>query len=76
MTWSFSRLKACWKRREQINHLQIQSVLYFSLYEKTGSWLTLCHPSTNARNIIKLLNISCANVMTSLSCWQHLPKLE
>jgi hypothetical protein len=44
-TWSFSRLMACWQRRGQINHLQIQSVLYFSLYEKTGSSLTLCHPS-------------------------------
>ena len=67
-------LMACWQRRGQINHLQVQSVLYFSLYEKTGSWLTLCHPSTNATNIIKLLNISCADVVTSLSCWQHLPK--
>ena len=55
---SFSRLMASWQRRGQINHLQIQSVMYFSLCEKTGSSLTLCHPSTNAPNIIKLLNIS------------------
>ena len=55
---SFSRLMASLQRRGQINHLQIQSVLYFSLREKTGSSLTLCHPSTNAPNIIKLLNIS------------------
>ena len=41
-------LMACWQRRGQINHLQVQLknvVLYFSLYEKTGSWLTL--PSIN-----------------------------
>jgi hypothetical protein len=49
---SFSRLMARWQRRGQINHLQIQSVMYFSLCEKTWSSLTLCHPSTNAPNII------------------------
>ena len=42
---SFSRLMASLQRRGQINHLQIQSVLYFSLREKTGSSLTL--PSIN-----------------------------
>ena len=64
-------LMACWQRRGQFNHLQVQSVLYFSLYEKTGSWLTLCHPSTNARNIIKLLNISCAYVVTKTFSSSH-----
>ena len=60
---------ACWQRRGQINHLQIQSVLYFSLYEKTGSSLTLCHPSTNAPNIIKLLNISCGDQSVLLTAF-------
>jgi hypothetical protein len=68
-TWSFSRLMACWQRRGQINHLQIQSVLYFSLYEKTGSSLTLCHPSTNAPNMIKLLNISCGDQSVLLTAF-------
>ena len=68
-TWSFSRLMACWQRRGKINHLQIQSVLYFSLYEKTGSSLTLCHPSTNAPNIIKLLNISCGDKSVLLTAF-------
>ena len=58
---TFSRLMASWQRRGQINHLQIQSVMYFSLCEKTGSSLTLYHPSTNAPNIIKLLNILCGD---------------
>jgi hypothetical protein len=60
---------ACWQRRGKINHLQIQSVLYFSLYEKTGSSLTLCHPSTNAPNIIQLLNISCGDQSVLLTAF-------
>ena len=68
---SFSRLMASWQRRGQINHLQIQSVMYFSLREKTGSSLTLpsIMASTNAPNIIKLLNISCGDQSVLLTAF-------
>ena len=65
----FFQINGMLAKEGQINHLQIQSVLYFSLYEKTGSSLTLCHPSTNAPNIIKLLTISCGDQSVLLTAF-------